>query len=246
MSAQPGIASVDFGSARAAAVAEGTGARVRLASVDVLRGLVMMLMVLDHTRDYFGLRINPVDLSQTTEAIFLTLLVTHLCAPTFIFLSGVGACLMSRRMTRGELSRFLIKRGLWLVVLELTYINVQKYPPSLQFLLVTLGAAFLLLAAFESAHGKVAGVLRTFGQVPLFFFLLHIPLLHFGAGLVGWAMGFGDQVMVNSFPGMPAEWGFGLPVVYTAWALALLILYPACKWFGDVKRRRKDWWLAYL
>jgi uncharacterized membrane protein len=113
----------------------------------------------------------------------------------------------------------------------LSFVNVQKYPPSLQYLLITLGAAFLLLALFESARGKVSGVLRTFGRVPLFFYVLHIALAHLAAVVVDVALGSG---------------GFSLPVVYLAWVLVVATLYPACRWFAGVKRRRSDWWLSYL
>src|SRR5437016_9972765 len=93
----------------------------RLASVDVLRGAVMILMALDHVRDYFGVPgINPTDPAQTTAALFFTRWITHFCAPVFFLLTGTGARLALRRKTRAELSRFLFTRGLWLIVLELT------------------------------------------------------------------------------------------------------------------------------
>ena len=101
--------------------------RTRLGSVDLLRGLVMIVMVLDHTRDYIstvGLVGNPLDLATTTPVMFLTRWVTHYCAPTFVFLAGVGAYLQqSRGMSTRDLSRFLVTRGLWLIVLEATVIR---------------------------------------------------------------------------------------------------------------------------
>ncbi|HEY0777829.1 MAG TPA: heparan-alpha-glucosaminide N-acetyltransferase domain-containing protein [Gemmatirosa sp.] len=100
------------------AVAAG-GARV--AAVDVLRGVVMVLMALDHTRDYFGnAAANPTDLATTTPALFFARWVTHVCAPTFFLLAGAGAALALGRRGRAGLSRFLLARGMWLVVLELT------------------------------------------------------------------------------------------------------------------------------
>lgn len=63
---------------------------------------------------------------------------------------------------------------------------------------------------------------------------------------LGYAAGFGGEVMTNVSLGLPQGWGYGLPVVYAAWAIALVVLYPACKWFGEVKRRRADGWLSYL
>jgi uncharacterized membrane protein len=105
--------------AHAAAVAVHAPARVP--SIDILRGLVMVLMALDHVRDFFtNARFDPLDLTQTSTPLFLTRWVTHFCAPTFVLLAGVSAYLMSQRCSRAELSRFLFTRGLWLVVLEVT------------------------------------------------------------------------------------------------------------------------------
>ena len=128
----------------------------------------------------------------------------------------------------------------------LSFVNVHKYPPSLLYLLLTLGTGLLLLAAFESARGKFSEVLRTFGRVPLFFYVLHIALAHLAAGIIAFAMGYGTALLSDDFMQVPQQWGFALPVVYLAWALALATLYPACRWFAAVKRRRDDWWLSYL
>ena len=127
-----------------------------------------------------------------------------------------------------------------------SFVNVHKYPPSLQYLLITLGAGSLLLALFESARGKISEVLRTFGRVPLFFYVLHVALAHLAAGIVGYASGFGVALLTADFMLVPERWGFGLPVVYLAWVLVVATLYPACRWFAALKRRRDDWWLSYL
>jgi uncharacterized membrane protein len=379
-----------------------TRAPVRIGSIDALRGFVILLMALDHVRSYFtSATFDPLDLAQTNVALFFTRWVTHLCAPTFIFLAGLSAYLMAQRLEAWELRRFLITRGLWLVALEFTvvqfawsfnlrydnglflqviwaigasmvvlaaivswprwllatiavaliaghnlldgvlpetfgrldwvwmllhqkaqthyafilyplvpwvgvmilgfcagsvfelddrkrrallltfgsaallafvvirainvygdphpwtvqpsaaltvlsFFNVYKYPPSLAYLLVTLGIGVLLLAAFETLRGKPLELLRTFGRVPLFVYVVHIVLAHLAAGLLALAMGFGDQLLTNLFLYPPKGWGFGLVGVYIAWLAVIAALYPACRWFAKVKRTREEWWMAYL
>ena len=97
----------------------------RLVSVDVLRGLVMVLMALDHTRDFLTFaRPNPEDIAHTSAALFFTRVITHFCAPVFAFLAGTGAFLSTRRgKSLSQLSRFFLTRGLWLVLLELTLVD---------------------------------------------------------------------------------------------------------------------------
>src|SRR5215510_11715332 len=98
----------------------------RITSVDLLRGIVMIIMALDHTRDFFYYDAqvnNPLNLDTTTPLLFFTRWITHFCAPAFVFLSGVSACLQSARKSKKELSIFLIKRGLWLILLEITLIS---------------------------------------------------------------------------------------------------------------------------
>ncbi len=377
-------------------------AATRLESIDALRGLVIVLMALDHVRDYFsGADFNALDLSQTNLFYFMTRWITHLCAPTFIFLAGVSAYLMSKRMTTAELRRFLITRGLWLIALEFTviqfawffnlqyegglvlqviwaigasmvalalivswprwliglcavaviathnlldgiqperfgewaflwnllhvqgplshafvlyplipwvavmalgfwagaafeleastrrrvlwasgigalllfvllrainvygdphpwemqsnalltvlsFINVHKYPPSLLYLLVMLGMSSILLAELERVKGTLRQVFVVFGRVPLFVYVLHIVVAHLAAGLLALALGFGDPLLTNVFFYKPAGWGFGLFGVYAAWLLIIVGLYPACRWYGALKRGRTQWWWGYL
>src|SRR5262245_45081054 len=99
----------------------------RVAAVDLLRGLVMVIMALDHTRDFVhagAMNFRPEDLSQTTAAVFFTRWITHLCAPTFMLCAGLGAWLkFSRGGSRASLSWFLFSRGLWLIVLEFTVVR---------------------------------------------------------------------------------------------------------------------------
>ncbi len=146
----------------------------------------------------------------------------------------------------------------------LSFLNTTKYPPSLLFLLMTLGPAMFVLAWFESNQDasaepepvrrslgdKIRNAFITFGRVPLFFYLLQWPTAHFIAVLVHLAVGkpvrwmFSSQ---NGFPGPPpAGSGFNLAVVYGCWIVGVILLYPLCKWFAGVKQRRKNWWLSYL
>lgn len=120
------------------------GGSARFVAIDALRGLVIVLMALDHSRDFFGdLRIRPEEVATTTTVLFFTRWVTHFCAPTFVLLAGVSAWMYGRRLqTRGELSRYLITRGAWLVVIEFTLIYFGLY------FTFSLGAwTFLVIAA---------------------------------------------------------------------------------------------------
>lgn len=383
--------------------------RERLESVDLLRGLVMVIMALDHVRDYFTeSRFDPLDLSQTTVPLALTRLITHFCAPVFVFLAGTGAYLsLTRGKSRSELSKFLLTRGLWLILLELTvlrtgwefnfdysfsfvqviwaigwsmialsalvylpsritgaigvamiaahnladgiqpggigvlgwlwqvlhaggpitwapghvllvvyplipwvgvmaagfafgeiltidparrkrtliatggglialfavlrgfnlygdpapwqaqatpgmslvsFLSCQKYPPSLLYLCMTLGPAILLLPVLERWKGRVAGFFLVYGRVPMFYYILHVYLIHIlavvTALLVGINAGFLFLDPIITVP--PPGWGFGLPVVYAVWAATVFALYPVCRWFSGVKRRRKYPWLSYI
>ena len=374
----------------------------RLPAIDRLRGLVIVLMALDHVRDYFtNAHFAPTDLSQTTPALFFTRWVTHYCAPIFIFLAGTSARLMSQRTTPAALRRFLVTRGLWLVLLEFTlvnfvwtfnfryqlglilqviwatgasmvalaalsalplralaavslimiaghnlldgirpeafgsaaplwnilhvhgeiavgdvlyplipwigvmsagyvfggvyqldaarrrrvtiqlglalslafvlirwlngygdpaawslqpragfsvlsFLNVSKYPPSLLYLLMTLGPGLLLLAALDHGENAAMSALETFGRVPLFAYVMHLAIAHTLAGVVALALGFGTGVLTDIFVFFPKNWGFGLAGVYCAWLAVIVLLYPLCQRFAAFKRSRSDWWVSYL
>jgi uncharacterized membrane protein len=370
----------------------------RIASIDILRGLVMVLMALDHTRNFFSdYDFNPRDVTE--PALFLTRWITHFCAPTFILLTGLSAWLFGRDKSTSELSRFLLTRGLWLILLEFTliqfgwsfdpglpasvgggiiwvigacmvllaalvylpraalvvfalaliaghnlldgvrpedlgaasglwhvlhqpgrialgggftayvlypivpwigvmvagyalgpimarpprerqrilfglgaaitfgfillragnlygdpapwmvqetvlatllsFINCQKYPPSLLFLMMTLGPALMLLAAFEHVRGRMADWLRLFGEVPFFFYVTHIYLIHVLAVLIAFAL---TGTLIMSRPGL----GFGLAGVYAVWVVVLILLYPLCRWFASLREGRSGWWWRYL
>lgn len=144
-----------------------------------------------------------------------------------------------------------------LVYTVLSFLNTQKYPPSLLFLLMTLGPAILSLALFESINvsqsikgivGKVREALVTFGRVPLFFYLLQWPVAHGLSVLLHLAFGKPVKWLFLMPLGAPPESGIGfnLAVVYLVWLAGVLLLYPLCRWFAGVKQRRRDWWLSYL
>src|SRR5215218_3229415 len=106
----------------------GAASRARLEAIDLVRGAIMILMALDHTRDFFGMPgPSPTNLAQASAPLFLTRWVTHFCAPVFFLLTGTGARLSLRRQSNSELSRFLLTRGIWLIVAELVLARCFAY-----------------------------------------------------------------------------------------------------------------------
>jgi uncharacterized membrane protein len=386
--------------------------RARIESIDLVRGLIIVLMALDHVHDFFGdLSLQPTDLAATTAPLFFTRWVTHFCAPVFFLLTGTGACLMLRRMSKRDLSLFLLTRGAWLIILEasvlrfamqfnfnyqvtvltvlwglgwamivlaglihlpvravlacgatlvlghnlldrippasfgalaplwmvlhmpgiildngrslvlvayplipwvgvtalgyalgqvygwsaerrrtllfrlgigftlgfltlraanvygdpvawstekshlwtlMSFLNLNKYPPSLLFLLMTLGPALLLLRLFDAGTPRWLRPALILGKVPMFFFILHFFLIHLLAVIssylrFGQAVGLFQSPDLGHFPfSQPPGWPASLPVVYLLWVAVVVCLYPLCRWYAGVKRRRTDWWLSYL
>jgi uncharacterized membrane protein len=389
--------------------------RSRLSSIDALRGLIMAIMALDHVRDFFhagAMTFPPEDLTKTTAALFFTRWITHICAPVFMFTTGVGAFLWGAKpgRTPSDLSRFLVTRGLWLMFLELTvlrfayffsltsgpwllsilwaiggsmvalgvlarlpirilaplsliviashnltdgigaeafgafaplwnllhrpggfaiwgtvfvvaypfvpwfavmaagycfggvlslqadrrqtimrnsglgliaafvilrglnvygdpqpwsnripdmvflsFLRTTKYPPSVLFLLMTLGPALVLLSWFDRREWRADHPLLVLGRVPLFFFLLHFSLAHLLAFPLAFLRYSEAAFLLKPMPSLggaldayPPGFGYSLPAVYGIWLLVLALSYPLCRWFADVKQRRSDWWLSYL
>lgn len=126
-----------------------------------------------------------------------------------------------------------------------SFLNCEKYPPSLLFLAMTLGPAIAALAVFERPLGVLGRVLVIFGRVPMFFYLIHAPFAHMLAALA--ALGrYGPQAWnVDPF-NPPADYGYSVPIVYLVWAGVVMLLYLPCRWYAGVKQRRRDWWLSYL
>ncbi len=395
-----------------AAVRAEVRAGQRLATIDVLRGLIIVIMVIDHVRDYVhisGYAVDAIDFRQSNPILFGTRWITHLCAPTFIFLAGVSAWLQHvKGKDTPKLSRFLLTRGLWLIVLELTitgfgwnfsipmlpflailwaigwamialaglvflprmavlavgvaiiaghnlldgvhaaqfgqwgfvwnflfevkvftagghpvvalfypvlpwigviafgygmgdvflspnrnrtllmtglgllvlflvlrgsnlygdprpwaiqsnlansvmdFMNVAKYPPSLLYVCATLGVVLSVAPLLDRLPDKVSGFFRTIGSVPLMAYLAHLYIMHVVAIVAHLVAGKGltgqfDTIRII-FSDPQAMNGTGLPlwVVYVCWAIVVAAIYPICRYWSALKRRRKDWWLSYL
>jgi hypothetical protein len=139
-----------------------------------------------------------------------------------------------------------------LVLTGLSLLATSKYPPSLLFLLMTLGPAMLLLCCLDKGTPQLLRPTLTLGRVPLFFYLLHIPLIHLTAvavcyvryGQTHWMF---ESPTLAQFPfTFPPGWGLSLPAVYLVWICVVTALYPLCVWFAGVKRRRHEPWLSYL
>jgi uncharacterized membrane protein len=383
----------------------------RIPSIDIARGLVMVIMALDHTRDYLHIHAaqSPTDLATTTPVLFFTRWITHLCAPTFVFLSGMSAWLSLNGDTPIATGRrFLLKRGFVLIVIEFTlvnfalffdlhfrlflfeviatigsglilvsllsrlspklvwviacllffghdlvlqfpmpknpvlnfigsllfgpgafplskncllviaypvlpwlgimlagycaarlftlpvpkrrtiflrlglaalalfvllrlsnwygnpvpwttqkdglftflsFMNVNKYPPSLLFSLSTLGILLLILSAAEGRDNALTRFLLVYGRVPLFYFVCHIYLIHLLMLLIVTIQGYPWSSMdFGPFKfGRPAAAGLPLGAIYLAWAAVVLAFYPLCRWYGSYKaRHREKTWMRYL
>ncbi len=129
--------------------------RSRISSIDLVRGIVMVIMAIDHIRDYFhygAFQFDPTDPTQTTPALFFTRWITHYCAPTFVFLSGTSIYLILQRKTKKELSRFLLSRGLWLVFLEFTVVRFSIffnliYDATVVQVIYTIGMSMVVFSA---------------------------------------------------------------------------------------------------
>jgi len=128
----------------------------------------------------------------------------------------------------------------------MAFLNTNKYPPSLLFLLMTLGPGAVVCSLADRFQGVVKDALVMFGRVPFAFYVAHFYLIHALSVLLGLYQGFKLPEMLTIFLLYPKGYGVPLAGVYAAWLLVLAILYPLCRWVAGVKARRRDWWLSYL
>jgi uncharacterized membrane protein len=193
----------------------------RIDSIDLLRGLIMIIMALDHTRDFFhynGLNEDATNMQTTTPILFFTRWITHFCAPTFVFLAGSSAWFQSLRKTKSELSSFLIKRGLWLVLVEIFILNF----------------AF----SFDPSYGLVA--LQTIWSIAVSMIILGLVIwLPFPVILtIGLVIVLGHNSLDFYEKSHPQDNGVGYELLHQQgfhhlWANHnLLILYPFLPWTG--------------
>jgi uncharacterized membrane protein len=194
----------------------------RVQSVDALRGAIMIVMAIDHIRDFIhagAMRFSPTDLDATTPAVFLTRFITYFCAPVFVLTAGIGASLRLRRSTKRALSLFLLSRGLWLVVMELTILRFiiffqVRLSGSLVLLLViwALGLCMVVLAALVHLPARVVAVLAV--------------VMVAGHNLF-------DAVTPAAFG--RADWLWAIlhrQAVFTVGSVSFLVAYPLVPWIG--------------
>ena len=127
----------------------------------------------------------------------------------------------------------------------LAYLSATKYPPSLLFILMTLGPAIALMPLLERMRGRPADVLLIFGRVPFFFYLLHLPVINATSAVWNYSF-YGSHNWWMKWTPLPDNYEPSLILVWVAWALTVALLYWPCRWFANYKRTHKAWWLSYL
>jgi uncharacterized membrane protein len=208
-----------------------TSTKIRIESIDLLKGLIMIIMALDHVRDYFhydAFFFDPADATSTTLPIFFTRWITHFCAPAFSFLAGLSAYMVGKRKNTGELSSFLFKRGLWLVIIELTVVNFGWY---FDFSYKTIG--LLVIWSLGVSMIILAGLVK----LPLKYILIISCVLIFGHNVLDlfhknesliWAL-FHKQ---NIFPlGANHQLLVGYPII--PWVAVMALGYCMGKYYED-------------
>lgn len=171
----------------------------------------------------------------------------------YLLYAGVGAIalffIVRGINVYGDLSPWAVQDTTTKTVMS--FFKVSKYPPSLSFLLITLGPAFLFLLGMENVKNRFTNFLLVFGRVPFFYYIIHIFVIHTGAiiGLLITGGEWRNMIITNDVfqQGKLAGYGYSLWVVYLVWIGIVLFLYPICKWYMNYKANNKDkWWLSYL
>ena len=205
----------------------------RLSEIDLLRGLALLVMALDHVRDFLmaAAAQDPMASPEISPALFATRWITHFCAPVFVLLAGTSAGLMTARRGPGDLTRFLFTRGLWLVFVEW----------------------FVVAIAFTFAPrgiAQVGGLVLVPMQViwAIGASMIVLALAHRLGRSACLATGIAIIVLQNLLdPVWPPSQQFDqAPPLWAAWLTVIAILYPLSRWVAGVKARRRDWWLSYL
>jgi uncharacterized membrane protein len=166
-----------------------------------------------------------------------------------LFLTGIAmtaAFLLLRSIDRyGDPNHWQMQPAGWISTV-IDFLNTTKYPPSLLFLLMTLGPAAILCSFADRIPGTIRSSLIMFGRVPFAFYVAHFYLIHILSVVLGRLQGFRISQMMTGFLFYPKGYGLSLGGVYVVWILLIAILYPYCRWVASVKARRRDWWLSYL
>ncbi|HEX5652590.1 MAG TPA: heparan-alpha-glucosaminide N-acetyltransferase domain-containing protein, partial [Chitinophagaceae bacterium] len=217
----------------------------RIASIDILRGIVMIIMALDHTRDFFhstAMTADPLDPATTHPALYFTRWITHFCAPVFVFLSGLSAWLSSQKKSKTEASLFLVKRGLWLVIVEITLVTFGiTFNPNFNFLILqviwVIGWSMVLLGILVRFSQKlilIIGLILFFGHNALDYY----DLPQSGAGAIALQLFFRSNAVIA------LDESHNMLVLYAIlpWTAAMFLGYSIGTWFHRdfpaVKRKR--------
>ncbi|MGH9522502.1 MAG: DUF1624 domain-containing protein, partial [Terriglobales bacterium] len=147
----------------------------------------------------------------------------------------------------GDASRWAHQKSA--VYTALSFLNTTKYPPSLLFLLMTLGPAIAAMGWLERVRLRDGNPLLVFGRTPLFYYLVHMYIAHLiavGLAYARYGRWIWDVLNLTGSSSFPSDYGFSLWVTYAVWISTVVLAYPLCRWFAGVKRRRRDWWLSYL
>jgi uncharacterized membrane protein len=192
----------------------------RLNSVDILRGLAMVLMALDHVRDYFtNSFFDPLDLEQTSPELFLTRWITHFCAPVFVFLAGTGAYLsLGRGKSKSDVSKFLLTRGLWLIFLEFTIVRLGwtfgfDYSLIIAMVIWVIGVSMIFLAIL--IHFPIKAI-AAFSLIMIFAHNLFDGIAPERFGVFSWLW-----IILHNFD-----------IINLGSGYTLFIAYPLIPWIG--------------